>query len=674
MRGLQSYIVPLRSDTIPHFPMESVESIPTAVRLLDENTANRIAAGEVIERPSSVVKELVENAIDAGATRIEVELEEGGKRGIVVRDNGCGMGREDAVLSLQRHATSKITSADDLFSIRTLGFRGEALPSIASVSDFCIVTKRPQDEVATEVIVRGGEVVSVSDAGAPDGTTITVENLFFNTPARLKFLKTTQTELNHAVELMQRLMLAYHHINFRLQNDGYEMVAYPGATDPRHALVSVWGREAAREMVPLRYESPTLTVRGFVSKPSMSRATRSAQVTFVNGRYVRSRTVTHAFDAAFSRLMTTERHPVMALFIEIAPELVDVNVHPTKIEVRFTRDGDVYAAVHRAVENALLTGGLVPEVATQTSLSTPPTSLAPTPNLWGETVAPVTGHLPPKAALSSFGQTEVVLDPLLSPNPSPPPSEWGRGGEPENHQSLPELLPPPSVRDEQREGPDTHEVGGGGEALSSYIGFDGYRIGRLRVLGQSRNTYIIAETDDAILFIDQHVAHERVLYEQMMNGATEKASRWGVVAQHLALPQTVEYGAREARVVSERLEALAKAGFLLEPFGGTTFVVRAVPAVIAQNNYLGALQEIVEDLTETSVARRLLVPHESALIMASCKMAVKKGDPLTMEEMTRLLSDLAAMRNPFTCPHGRPILIALTHREMDRKFHRIGPH
>jgi DNA mismatch repair protein MutL len=636
-------------------------SVPTVINLLDENTANRIAAGEVIERPSSVVKELVENALDAGATRIEVELEEGGKRRIVVRDNGSGMGREDAVLSLQRHATSKITSADDLFSIRTLGFRGEALPSIASISDFHLLTKRPGDSEATELIARGGDIVSVKDGGAPDGTTITIENLFFNVPARLKFLKTTQTELNHAVELIQRLILCYHRIAFRLVHDGYEMISYPGASDPRHGLASVWGRDAAREMVPLRYESPSLNVHGFVSKPSLSKASRSSQATFVNGRFVRSRTITHAFDAAFKHLITTDRHPVLALFVEIAPELVDVNVHPTKIEVRFTRDGDVYSAVHRAVQSALLTGGLVPEVTVQPSL---PIASRPEPN----------GLLPPRAALSSYGRTEVELPGTLR---IPPASDFMA----EPVETSPAAMNPflddaPSPRPANDFRPTLAAEWERRETAepASYIGFDGYRIGRLRVLAQSRNTYIVAETDDALLMIDQHIAHERVLYEQLMNGATEKASAYGVVAQHLALPQTLEFGAREARIVAERQDALTAAGFLLEPFGGETFVLRAVPAVVAGKDYIGTLREIVEEMTTASVSRRLLVPHEAALIMASCKMAVKKGDPLTMDEMTRLLADLARMKNPFTCPHGRPILLALPHTEMDRKFHRTGPH
>lgn len=603
------------------------------VYLLDENTANRIAAGEVVERPSSVVKELVENSLDAGATRIEVELIDGGKRSIVVRDNGSGMGQADAVLALQRHATSKIRSADDLFAIRTLGFRGEAIPSIASVSDFTLLTKRVDDEAARRLIVRAGELATIEDAAGNDGTTVTVENLFFSVPARLKFLKTTQTELNHAVDFLQKLVLAYPAVSFRLTHDGHEMLAYPGG-DPRLGLATVFGRDVARDMVPLRYDSPGLSVHGFVSKPSVTKATRTSQAFFVNGRSVRSRTIQHAFDQAFARLMTTERHPVVALFVEIAPELVDVNVHPAKVEVRFTRDGDVYAAVHRAVESALLTGGLVPEVEVQASLPL-------TQPIVPERI--VEHRLPPKPSLSTYVDLTGTA-PALSAG---------------IFAETPEAVAP----EPEPEAP-----------AQPYIGFDGYRIGRLRVLGQSRNTYIVAETDDALLLIDQHIAHERVLYEQMMNGVASVRDGWGVVAQHLALPQTLELSSQEARVIAQRLPALEKAGFVLEPFGGETFVVRTVPATVADKPYLDVLREIVDELVHASVARRLLVPHEAAVIMASCKLAVKKGDPLTIDEMTRLLADLAQMKNPFTCPHGRPILLALPHREMDRKFHRIGPH
>ena len=607
-----------------HDPEESI------ISLLDDDTANRIAAGEVVERPSSVVKELVENALDAGATRIEVELADGGKRRIVVRDNGQGMSRVDAVLALQRHATSKIRTADDLFAIGTFGFRGEAIPSIASVSDFHILTKRPQDESATAITVRGGEIITAEPAAGSDGTTITVENLFYNVPPRLKFLKTTPTETSNAAEWMQRLLLANPQTAFRMVSEGHNLVNYPGATDDLHAIAAVWGRDAARQMVPVRYESPDVRVQGYISKPSLTKAKRDAQATFVNGRYVRSRTIMGALDGAYQDLMKTDRFPVAALFVEIDPRLVDVNVHPAKIEVRFTRDGDVFQSVRRAVSDALLTGGLVPEVRTQMSVPVQSPLLAP------------------KSALSSFAANQVVLppgdfDPFAdSDTPAQPTLGMEETAEP----------PPPP----------------------SYIGFDGYKIEQLRIIGQARNTYIVAETEDAMLFIDQHIAHERVLYEQLMNGAEDSAKQYGVVAQHLALPQTLEFDPRTARIVTERMETLARAGFLLEPFGGASFLVRAVPAVIAQKDYLAVLRDLAEDLAGATSARRLLVPHESALIMASCKLAVKKGDPLTMTEMTRLLHDLARMKNPFTCPHGRPILLALPHMETDRKFHRIGTH
>ncbi|MFM7321441.1 MAG: DNA mismatch repair endonuclease MutL [Armatimonadota bacterium] len=611
--------------------------VDSVVRLLDDNTANRIAAGEVVERPSSVVKELVENSLDAGAMRVEVELVDGGRTRIVVRDDGEGMSRTDAIVALQRHATSKIRTADDLFAITTLGFRGEALPSIASVSDFALVTKRRGDAVATRLVVRGGELVRVEDAASPDGTLVEVDDLFHSVPARRKFLKTIATERNHAVDFVQRMVLARPEVAFRLDHDGETVLEHGGSSDPRHALASVLGRDVAREMVPLAAEGPGLRVHGHVSKPSVTRASRSGQYFYVNGRPVRSRTVQHAFESAYRRLVDADRHPVCVLFVDIAPDMVDVNVHPAKTEVRFHRDGDIYAMVARAVEGALLSGGLVPEV--RVVASTPAASQGPAPATSGRIA------LPHKPALSNYVRLGEAGGALPETGLFQPVERADPGGA-----TAPQ-----------------------GEA-EPFLGFDGYRIGRLRVIGQSRNTYIVAETDDAVLLIDQHVAHERVLYEQMMNGVEEGRDRWGVIAQRLALPATLELGLPEARVVGERIDALARAGFDLEPFGEGAFLVRAVPAVIASKPYIEILRTIVDDLVHASAVRRLLVPHESAVIHASCRLAVKKGDPLTLDEMTRLLADLSTMRNAFTCPHGRPILLALPHREMDRKFHRIGPH
>lgn len=609
------------------------------IRLLDDNTANRIAAGEVVERPSSVVKELVENALDAGADAVWVEMLDGGRTRIQVRDNGRGMSRTDAILALQRHATSKIRDADDLFAIQTYGFRGEALPSIASVSDFSLTTKLPDDETGVELAVRGGELVSVEETAHPEGTWICVEELFHSVPARRKFLKSVATERNHALDFLQRMVLAKPNVSFTLIHDGNLSLDHIGTDNPREALATVLGRDTARDMVPFDWEQGGMRIHGFVGKPSVTRATRSAQYFFVNGRAVRSRVVQHAFDQAYKRLVDADRHPVVVLFVEIPPEQVDVNVHPAKTEVRFHRDGDIYAGISAAIESVLLQGGLVPEVSVvaSTPVASPWSGLS-TPQ------RPVSPSLPPKTSLSGYVQLGDA------------------GG----------AVPDSGLfRTDSSEGiADAVHV----SADQPYIGFDGQRIGRLRVLGQSRNTYIVAETEDALLLIDQHVAHERVLYEQMMNGVADERDTWGVVSQHLAIPESLDFGVSEARVIAERLDALARAGFLLEPFGSGSFLLRAVPANLVSKPYLGILRTIVDDLVHASAVRRLLVPHESAVIMASCRMAVKKGDPLTMDEMTRLLSDLAGMRNAFTCPHGRPILLALPHREMDRKFHRIGPH
>ena len=605
------------------------------VRLLDDNTSNQIAAGEVVERPSSVVKELVENAMDAGATRIDVNIEDGGRGLIVVRDNGCGMSPVDAVLSVQRHATSKITTADDLLEITTFGFRGEALPSIASVSDFSLTTKRQSDEVGTRLVIQHGNVTFTGPAACPDGTEVRVASLFSTVPARLKFLKSNQTELNHISDFLQRLVLSRPDVAATLTHDGQTILQFAGTGDVAASLGAVLGRDAVKDMVPLTCETPGLKVRGWVSKPSVTKATRAGQYFFVNNRAVRSRVLQVAFDRAFRKLVEGDRHPLTVIFIEIDPRYVDVNVHPAKSEVRFTRDGDIFAVIARAVEDALLTGGLIPEVNVTPSMPQPVIYSRPS--------------TPPRTTMSNFADVFAEL-------PSRP---------------LDGLFEQPSASDAVHPSGDASAQGTGPNA---YIGFDGYAISRLRVIGQSRNTYIVAETDDAILLIDQHVAHERVLYEQFMNGAAAAKDTWGIVAQNLVIPATLPVSPVEREAAVKYRDVLLRAGFDIDVFGTDTVVVRSVPATVIEKPYLGMISSILDDLAHTQGSRRLDLPNEAALIMASCRLAVKKGDPLTMDEMVKLLADLAGMKNPFTCPHGRPILLALPHREMDRKFHRIGPH
>ena len=662
------------------------------VQILDENTANQIAAGEVVERPAAAVKELVENALDAGARRVLVELEEGGKYLLRVTDDGVGMSREDAVLSLQRHATSKIRTADDLFQITTMGFRGEALPSIASVSQMTVVTKAAGDDEGVGVQIRcaGGTLEEVSEVGARAGTSITVENLFYNVPARLKFLKSSSTELNHIVELMQRFALARPDVSFRLLHSGGEVFASGGGGSQMDACVHVFGRETARHLVPLNHDAAGLRVTGFIGTPAALKTSRSAQHTFVNTRFVRNKAVTRALDEAYKSVQTLHgaRYPAAVVMIDVDPSQVDVNVSPTKTEVRFTREGDIYAAVYKAVGEALMAGGLVPTITQKMNprAAIAPNHAPPAPNNGGagressreriEREHPTLLAVPSRPAgntrqeprdMAAFNEAyqerarqAMDEDPFeggLPPTPSP-------GGKGQDWSPAASSAPLPLG-----EG-----LGRGSEDAATGADYRGHDLSTLRVLAQTRNMYILAQTDDALVLIDQHIAHERVLYEKLLAGA--EGAGGGVPTQRLMMPFTLELSRREALVIEKRLEDLRRAGFDLEPFGGDSFVVRSVPASVAQKHLKAqggpeeVLREIVDELVEKSVSRRLLLPAEEVLITASCKMAVKAGDPLSFDEMNALVSDLLKSDNPYTCPHGRPIIVELPNGDLDRKFGR----
>ncbi len=634
------------------------------VQILDDTTANQIAAGEVVERPAAAVKELVENALDAGARQILVELDEGGKYLIRVTDDGAGMGREDAVLALQRHATSKIRTADDLFAITTMGFRGEALPSIASVSQMTITTKTAGDDESAGVQIRcaGGSLDEVSEVGARAGTSITVENLFYNVPARLKFLKSSSTELNHIVELTQRLALARPDVAFRLMHGGGEVFASGGGGALMDACVHVFGRETARHLVPLNYEGAGLRVTGYIGTPAALKSSRSAQHTFVNRRFVRNKAVTRALDEAYKSVQTLHgtRYPAAVVLIEVDPASVDVNVSPTKTEVRFTREGDIYAAVYKAVQEALMAGGLVP---TLTQKMNPRAEAPPAPNNGGAREERAEGQ----GALMSVPARPAG-------NTRQEPRDMTAFREEFQSRARPTGNPFSDADDDPFEGGSVSAPAFAPPETAVGADYRGHNLDSLRVLAQTRNMYILAQTDDALVLIDQHIAHERVLYEQLLAGAEGAGA--GVPTQRLMLPFTLELSRREALVIEKRLEDLRRAGFDLEPFGGDSYVVRSVPASVAQKHIKAqggpeeVLREIVDELVEKTVSRRLLLPAEEVLITASCKMAVKAGDPLTFDEMNALVSDLMKSDNPYTCPHGRPIIVELPNGDLDRKFGR----
>ena len=629
------------------------------VMLLDENTANRIAAGEVIERPASAVKELVENAIDAGATHITVSLEEGGKQRITVADDGEGMARSDAILALQRHATSKIRTADDLFAVRTLGFRGEALPSIASVSRFELVTKPRDADQGIRLLVDGGDLVTVEEAAALDGTTIVVGDLFFNTPARLKFLKSTPAEVGRVMEIVGNLAIGFPGVAMRVRQRSHESLATPGTGDLLSALAAIWGREAARKLLPIQLDSPGLCVTGFVATPDISRTGRTHELFFVNQRPIKSRLLAHAVEDAFRSLTPDSRFPIAAIFIAISPELVDVNVHPTKTEVKFTRDGDVHHAVSQAVKRALLDYGIVPSprlTVPEISFGTP----GARPND-GEIVQSV--QMSAVMALG-FADTRAVADPA---RPRDVGEALSTGGLGPFATGGAQYVHNPNTAGAADSGPDAGEARSD-EALSVPARPRPFaeQLREFRVIGQARNTYIIALTPDGIAVVDQHVAHERVLYERL----TEKRYGGRVPVQRLVMPLTVDLGRREALLLAEHCDSFAAAGWDIAPFGGESFVVRAVPALLANKPYERILRDMVEELVSETISRRLLVQRDHVTITNACKMAVKAGDPLTIDEMTGLLEQLAETENPYLCPHGRPIVVKIPFGELDRQFKR----
>lgn len=609
------------------------EAMP-AVRLLDSHTVNQIAAGEVVERPASVVKELVENALDAGARRIEIELRDAGRTLIRVSDDGIGMIPEDVLSSLQRHATSKITHADDLQRVKTLGFRGEALPSIASVSRMSIVSSQA-DGLRTVVAVDGGNVGAPGATSGPKGTEVVVEDLFFNTPARLKFLKSDTTELGQAMDHITRYAVAYPEVAFRLTHNGQLALETNGRGDRREALAALWGREIARSLAEVSFDLGALQLRGFVSPPHITKPNRAYQYVYVNGRPVRTRTLTTAIDVAFRDLTPEKRHPMLVLLIDIDPERVDVNVSPTKSEVKFQQEGQAFDAIRIALKQALMEHGMMPDAA---------------------------GIAAANEALRAARSVPMVNDWRVSAPPPREPMGQGPSGELTLTSEDPFLLVQAPLDVPQSAEP---ALPFGGPALSTALPFASL-LDDLRVIGQAMNTFIIAETAHGVVIIDQHVAHERILYEYLcgLKGPT------AIEKQRLLVPQTLHLDRRSAVLLEEKRAELADVGFELEPFGGESYVVRAVPAALRGKDPIRVLQDLIDELVEATVSRKLVPTREQIWITSSCKMAVKAGDPLSMAEMEKLIHDLAETENPYLCPHGRPITVTLGRDALLRMFKR----
>ncbi len=601
--------------------------------VLPPDVASQIAAGEVVERPASVVKELIENALDAGATRISVRVDDGGKKLIRVSDNGCGMDGEDAVLAFQRHATSKIRSAEDLWRVTTMGFRGEALPSIAAVAHVELLTCLPNAERGIRVIVEGGILQRVEPVGCPTGTTVTVKGLFFNTPARLKFLKATQTEFAHIAEVVSRYILAFPEVAFNLEHGGHEVLRHTPTGDDKAPLAEVVGRELAQQLVPVQYHEPLYTVYGFVSPPTVSKPTRSHQWFFVNRRFIKSRALAAAVSHAYHGFIPEGRQPIVILFLDLSPDLVDVNVHPAKIEVRFRKDWEVQAVVVRALREALVSSQVVP-------------------------VTPLPAGEPSATSLQPSAERDLTLQKPVSPQPRVTSAQYrdladfrtllrfrfGRSDDATANQQ-----PPSPVAVTRTSVRLIHHP-------SSLI-----------PLKQLAATYILAENDQGDLFIVyQHRAHERWLFEQLLR----RAEGGEVPRQGLVVPFTLSLGQTQAAFVEANLSALKRAGFDLEPFGRNAYLVRTVPALIAQRDYEQLLRDLIDELTAGEFVSTGELFYD-LLATVACKAAIKAGDVLSHEEMQRLLDDFLTLENPSLCPHGQPVVIALSKAELDKRFERV---
>jgi len=588
------------------------------IQVLPAEVAAKIAAGEVVERPASVVKELVENAIDAGATEIKVEIRQGGVRLMRVMDDGCGIPSDEVELAFARHSTSKLESASDLARISTLGFRGEALASIAAVARVTLVSRTAQEPVGTQVKLENGTIVGREGKGCPQGTIVTVENLFYNIPARLKFLRREATEAGHISQLVSRYAMAYPELRFSLLTDGRLAFQSTGSGKLHDVLLKVYGLEAAQQMLPveggggeLRSEGDKsgIRVHGYVSSPSLHRSNRQYLTFFVNRRWVQDRSLSYAASEAYHTLLPTGRYPIAVLNVDLEPAEVDVNVHPTKREVRFRRGNDVFATVQKAVRRVLTEGSPLPTVASRPH----PVGLpAAAPSVWGQ----------PRRLTGIGGERRPVGQLAM---------EIQRTAE----DGLPTTVTP-QLRP---------------------------RLPMLRVLGQLGQTYIIAEGPGGMYLIDQHTAHERVLYERF----TAERARMAVASQQLLTPLPLELTPRQQAAMTEHLETLTELGFEIEPFGGETYLLRAVPATFERGDIGQAMAEILDELAEEGIGE---TEEEKALISVVCHSAVRAGQTLSMEEMRDLVRQLEETSLPHTCPHGRPTMIHLSAEQLAREFGR----
>lgn len=659
------------------------------IHILDEHIANQIAAGEVVERPASVVKELVENAIDAGSTKIEVTIQEGGLESIRVTDNGSGIEPEDCESAFYRHATSKITNGRDLFHITSLGFRGEALPSIAAVSKVSLTTSNQENGLGRKIIIEGGNLISNDDSASSRGTDFVVKELFYNTPARLKYMKTIQTELGHISDYMYRIALSHPGIGITLRHNENTLLQTVGNGDLLQVIAAIYGTQAAKAMLPIQAEDMDYSLQGYVSIPEWTRSNRNAISTFVNGRYIRNNGLNHAILRAYHTLLPINRYPLAILSLKMHPSIVDVNVHPAKLEVRFSKENELYPFVEQAVHAVLRQQVLIPQ--------------------------------PVKHPIGNSGSTSFIQeqfrfskDQNVANTASIELNNQGGGTPPESNKSFQsDMMESRSSQSPYSPSTDsTRQIEGIGNGRSANEGSSNvnsslrernnqdYRVNasngnwpkmvqntpfnpevyaapkngspdippfpELTLIGQHHGTYLIAQNEDGLYLIDQHAAHERINYEFYY----EQFGHPGDASQELLLPITLEFTPSETEQLKQKINWFEQVGVYLEHFGGQTFRVRSHPYWFPK----GEEQALIEEMAEWVLSERMIdlaKLREKSSILCSCKASIKANQKLTVLESDTLLERLSACKQPYTCPHGRPIVISFSSYDLEKLFKRV---
>lgn len=660
------------------------------IQVLDQITIDKIAAGEVIERPASIVKELVENSIDAKAASVTVEIQDGGISLIRITDNGSGIEREDIRNAFLRHSTSKIRKVEDLAHIASLGFRGEALSSISAVTRTELITKTKEDTFGTRYVIEGGVEQSLEDAGAPDGTTFLVRQLFYNVPARRKFLKTPMTEAGHVQDLLMRLALSHPEVAFTFINNGQTKMRTSGNGKLKDVIYSIYGREAAANLIELDYSMDGLVMKGYLGKPVITRGNRNFENYFVNGRYVKNAMLSKAIEDAYKDFLMQHKFPFVVIHFQVDGEKIDVNVHPTKMEMRFQRQQDVYNIVYEGVHRTLLEPELIPQVeAPAPKVISQPKSESPF--LLKPKTAPQPMEKKPEEKEEPHDEAyfmKKMKERVLSYHQRNSSAEVSKKEQIFRPQAQAERIKdalarakevekqPQKQAEEQpeliRETP-VYETKPVTEEKAEQLNlFEEHLLKRekkaeYKLIGQVFETYWLVEFENSLYIIDQHAAHERVLYERTLKEMKNRE----FTAQYLSPPIILSLSMQEAQVLNENMDRFTRIGFEIEPFGGEEYAVRAIPDNLFGIAKKELLLEMLDDLADgisTSMTPELI---DEKVASMSCKAAVKGNNRLSAQEADALIGELLLLENPYHCPHGRPTIIAMTQRELEKKFKRI---